>query len=124
MEELQITAAVLFGFILRIGIPIGLTILLARFLRRLDARWREEAEQQAIEIKLSAQRQTLLNLWLDQPCYTIKNCTAQEQKTCQAFTQVDKPCWEIRQSNGSLEKKCLECEYRKDLILAVEQESI
>jgi hypothetical protein len=122
MEELQITAAVIAGFILRIGIPIGLTFLLARFLRRLDARWREEAEQKVIERKLSTQRETLLNLWLDQPCYTIKNCTTEEKKTCLAFAQHENPCWEVYKANGNLAQRCQECEYRKELILAVGHE--
>lgn len=124
MEELQTTAAVIAGFILRIGIPIGLTFLLARFLRKLDARWREEAEQQAVEDKLLGQRETLLNLWLDQPCYEIKNCTAQQKSTCRAFSQTEKPCWEIQKSNGNLAKACQECEYRKELVLAIEQEKL
>ena len=61
MEELKITAALIAGIILRIGLPIGITFLLARFLRKLDSRWREEAEREAIETKLLQQRQTLLN---------------------------------------------------------------
>lgn len=37
-------AAVLLGFLIRLGIPIGLTILLTLFLRWLDKRWQTEAE--------------------------------------------------------------------------------
>lgn len=124
MEELITTAAVIAGILLRFGVPIGLTVLLARFLRKLDARWRDEAEQKAAEAILQSQRQTLLNLWLEQPCYTIKNCSAQQKENCRAFSQIEKPCWEIQKSNGSLSKACLECEYRKELVLAVEQEKL
>lgn len=124
MEELQITAAVIAGFILRFGIPIGLTFLLARFLRRLDTRWREEAELEVMEKHLSAQRQSLLNLWLDQPCYAIKNCSPIQKENCQAAAQSERPCWEIKQSNGRLAQCCQDCEYREELFLAVEKELI
>jgi hypothetical protein len=124
MEELQITAAVIAGILLRFGIPLGLTILLARFLRQLDSRWREEAEQKAIESQLQQQRQTILNLWLDQPCYSINNCTAQQKSICRAFSQTEKPCWEVKRSNGSLAPECLDCNYRQELVLAVEQEKL
>jgi H+/gluconate symporter-like permease len=123
MEELQITAAIIAGFILRIGIPIALTFLLGSFLRRLDTRWREEAEQQVMERKLSSQKESLLNLWLDQPCYTIKNCTSEEKETCQAYAQSEKPCWDVYKANGNLTQRCQECQYRKELFFAVGHEN-
>lgn len=124
MEELQITAAVIAGFILRIGIPLGLTFLLAKFLRGLDSRWREEAEQRIVEANMAAQQKQLLNLWLDQPCFAIKNCTPQEKENCRAFAQSEQPCWEIQRSNGSLAKCCQECAYRKELVLAIDAQQI
>jgi hypothetical protein len=120
MEELQITAAVIAGLLLRIGLPVGLTFLLARFLRKLDARWREEAEQKVIEKKRLEQQQTLLNLWLDQPCHSIMNCTEQQKETCKAYGQFAKPCWEINRANGNLSQRCQDCEYRKELTMVVE----
>jgi len=39
MDALPELIAVLIGFLVRLGIPIGLTALLAWLLRRLDARW-------------------------------------------------------------------------------------
>ena len=124
MEELKITAVLIAGIILRIGLPIGITFLLARFLRKLDSRWREEAELEAIETKLLQQRQTLLNLWLDQPCHEIRNCSPQERENCQALTHLEQPCWETNRVNGSISKRCQECEYRKELVLVIEQATI
>ena len=120
MEELQITAAIIAGILLRIGVPVGITFLLGSFLRKLDARWREEAKQEAIELQLIQQRQTLLNLWLDQPCHEIRNCTPQERENCKAAVHFEQPCWETHRANGSLASRCQECEYRKELFLAIE----
>jgi hypothetical protein len=124
MEELQITAAVIAGFILRIGVPIGITFLLGSFLRKLDSRWREEAKQEAIEMQMIIQRKTLLNLWLEQPCHEIKNCSPQERENCRAISQLDQTCWEIHQINGSMASRCQQCEYRQELFLAVDQTTI
>ena len=124
MEEFQITAALIAGILLRIGVPVGITFLLARFLRKLDSRWREEAKQEAIEMQMILQRQTLLNLWLDQPCHEIKNCSPQERENCRAMSQLDQPCWEINRANGNIASRCQQCEYRKELILAVDQTTI
>jgi hypothetical protein len=124
MEELQITAAVIAGLLLRIGLPVGLTFLLARFLRKLDSRWREEAEQKVIERKQFEQQQTLLNLWLDQPCYSIMNCTDQQKENCTAHSQTEKPCWEINRANGNLSQRCQDCEYRKELTLVIDSVKI
>lgn len=115
MEELQITAAVIAGLILRIGLPVGLTFLLAHFLRKLDSRWREEAEQKVIEKKHLEQQQILLNLWLDQPCYSIMNCSNELKKNCKAYNQRTKPCWEVNRSNGSMSQRCKDCAYRKEI---------
>jgi hypothetical protein len=120
MEELQITAAVIAGLLLRIGLPIGLTFLLARFLRKLDARLREEAEQKVIEKQRQVQQQTLLNLWLDQPCHSIMNCTDQQKESCEAYQQTEKPCWEIHRANGNLSQRCQDCGYRKELAMVVD----
>lgn len=115
MEELQIIAAVIAGLLLRIGLPVGLTFLLAHFLRKLDSRWREEAEQQVVERKKLEQQQILLNLWLDQPCYSIMNCSDEQKQNCDAYNQREKPCWEINRSNGSMAQRCKDCQYRKEL---------
>ena len=124
MDELQITAAVIAGILLRIGVPVGITFLLGSFLRKLDTRWREEAKQEAIEAQLIDQRQTLLNLWLDQPCHEIRNCSEEERKDCRAVNQTEQLCWESHQVNGVLASSCQECEYRQELILAVDHATI
>ncbi|MCP4357284.1 MAG: hypothetical protein GY796_04615 [Chloroflexi bacterium] len=43
---LEITA-VLLGLLIRLGIPLSLTILLSLFLKWLDRRWQAEAEAEA-----------------------------------------------------------------------------
>jgi len=115
MNELTISAAVLLGILLRFGIPIVITFGLAKFLRTLDERWRAEAEEEAAEAKYKAQQAALMQIWLQQPCWEIKNCTYEQRGQCKAFQQKEIPCWEIFRSNGNLNQRCQSCEYKKTL---------
>lgn len=45
MNEITIVLSVILGLILRVGIPVGITLLLGRFVHRLDARWQAEAKE-------------------------------------------------------------------------------
>lgn len=115
MNELTISAAVLFGIILRFGIPIFITFALAKLLRSLDERWRAEAEEEAAQAKIKAQQAALLQMWLDQPCWEIKNCSKEQRALCKAFQQKNIPCWETFRSNGSLSTRCQTCEYQQTI---------
>ena len=119
MNELTITAAVLFGILLRFGIPIAITFGLAWLLRRLDERWRNEAEQEAVQEKYKTQQAALLQMWLQQPCWEINNCSKEQQALCKAFQQKEIPCWEMFRANGSLSPRCKNCEYQKTLSEAI-----
>jgi hypothetical protein len=89
---------ILFGLLLRIGIPTGVTILVFSLLRRLDTHWQQEA--QAIPV-ISSQR----------PCWEIKGCTEEKRQDCPSYSQAGVPCWQVfRTKNGLLREDCLECD--------------
>jgi len=91
--------ALLTGLLLRIGIPILLTGGLVSILSRLDARWQKEAMQQKSP-KSSA----------PQPCWEQKGCSPEQMSACAASKSAE-PCWQaMRQSNGYMAQKCLDCE--------------
>jgi hypothetical protein len=113
MDEFIITISMVLGIIMRIGIPIGITFLLAHFLRRLDSKWRDEASQAQPGESISR------DLWLNNPCWGDMDCVEEQRKQCAAYNQTEKPCWEVFRENGSMDSKCWECEYRKELLLPV-----
>jgi len=119
MNDLTITAAVLFGILLRFGIPIAITFGLAYLLRRLDERWRAEAEEEAARAKYQAQQAALQKLWIQQPCWEIKSCSNEKRDHCLAYQEKEIPCWETFRANDSLSTRCQNCEYQQTL-----QESI
>jgi hypothetical protein len=113
MNEFTLTMSMVLGVLLRIGIPVGLTFLLANFLRGLDAKWRNEASQ------AQPGEAVLREMWLSNPCWDEMNCEDSQCEKCPAYQQREKPCWEVFLHNGRLNSKCQECEYRKELLLPI-----
>jgi hypothetical protein len=98
---MQINTFVLFllGTLLRIGIPVAVTILVIALLRRLDRRWQNES--QSLPVVPAGGK----------PCWEIKNCSAEKRKSCPAATQAGTPCWQVfRSKSGMLREDCLGCD--------------
>ena len=107
MEWLDAVVAVGLGFLLRLGIPILITIILVRFLRRLDERWQVEAEVAATPVK---------NIG----CWEIKECPHELRETCKAYLNPETPCWQVfRDPNGDMKEGCLGCKVFRDAPIAV-----
>jgi len=102
-ETLIQTAAMIIGLLLRFGLPVGLTILLGWFLRRLDARWAAEAEKELVEDKARAA------LAPDIKCWQIHNCPSRLRDACPAYAQPDSACFELFRVNGRLKPACRDC---------------
>ena len=97
-------AAILFGFLLRLGIPIALTFLLAMFLKWLDKRWQAEAKMEKAELNILAQDGKER-----QPCWEIHNCPQNLKKNCKAYANPATACWEVYRANGRLKPACQSC---------------
>jgi len=107
MDALLITAGLILGFILRLGIPIGITLLLSWGLKRLDAKWRAESLAEAqLNTKVLDQPS---EAYLAGPCWTIVNCAPAKRESCPVYQDPDMPCWEYRRTNGNYAKKCTTC---------------
>jgi len=87
-----------FGTLLRIGIPVAVTILVIALLRRLDRRWQKES--QSLPVVPAGGK----------PCWEIKGCSAEKRKRCPAAAQTGSPCWQVfRSKSGALREDCLGC---------------
>lgn len=120
MDGFLVTLYMILGLLLRIGIPIGVTLLIGWGLRRLDARWRAEAEAEKANINVMLQTA----IWQQNPCWETINCSEEKRKTCPAYNQREKPCWEVNRANGNLSKQCQNCIYRKELPIPLENQTI
>lgn len=105
MEWKELIATIFTGFILRLGVPIIITAVLARALRKLDLRWIAEAEKRRIRAHSlgAAVRQVC--------CWDAHDCPPEKRDACTAFAQPEIPCWQIfRDEQGLLLESCLVCE--------------
>lgn len=94
--------ALFFGLLLRLAIPIGITILIAYFLKRIDKRWQDEATQ--INIVTTSMVSQV-------PCWERNNCSAEKRASCPAYQNSQIPCWQqFRDSGGRLREGCLGCD--------------
>jgi hypothetical protein len=102
---LETFVALIVGILLRFGIPLGLTLLLAWLLRKLDLRWLEEVRRQRASMSSlgAAVRQVR--------CWETRRCNPERHATCEAFLQPEIPCWQhFRKDQGQLKEECLGCE--------------
>ena len=105
--------ALITGLLLRIGIPILFTGGLVYLLGQLDARWQKEAMQQRNPVLETGQK----------PCWEQKGCSPDQIAACPAAKSAE-PCWQaMRQSNGYLPQKCLDCQVFRNAPIPVPVQS-
>lgn len=98
MEGISILS-VLAGLLLRLGLPVALTLLVAYGLSRLDKRW----QQQANQYRPSPVRVI--------KCWVLNDCSPEQREACAAYQQAGSPCWQIfRDDAGRLQERCLGCD--------------
>ena len=104
MNEFSVILTLIAGFLLRFGIPIGITALLVYALRRLDQKWQREVE-------LAAQPELVqVSLFDKIRCWATNECSQEIRETCPAFIESGRPCWQVhRDVSGEMQPKCLEC---------------
>lgn len=103
MDAITAILAVITGFALRLVIPIAITAVAIYFLRRLDTRWKAEAETQFPQLVVEKPK-----------CWEINGCSAEMRATCSGY-KSEQPCWQaLRKKNGYLQDRCLGCDvFRK-----------
>ncbi|HKJ39136.1 MAG TPA: hypothetical protein VJ972_10190 [Anaerolineales bacterium] len=96
MESITSLLFILTGLLVRLAIPIAVTAVLIYGLRKLDARWQNEAQAPVPTEKLK--------------CWENKGCSPEQIKNCIAG-QSSLPCWQVyRLPNGYLREECISCE--------------
>lgn len=96
MVPINSLLAFLTGLVVRLAIPILVTVILIFLLRRLDARWQLDAQTHSPPVEKPQ-------------CWKIKGCSPEQIKHCEASTS-SVPCWQtFRLPNGYLQEKCLGC---------------
>lgn len=127
METLTTTSSIVLLSVLRLGVPIFITLGLGYLLHQLDARWQAEARKarQATEAAAAGKSQTVpkragqrsmqpiytLDVAGYKPCWGAKGCTAAMRAACAASHQPNVPCWQARTiAEGRLPSECKGCD--------------
>ena len=96
MDTMTAFLALCAGLLVRLALPISVTLVLVYFLRKLDAQWQDEAELQPVFITKPE-------------CWKIKRCSPEQRKGCIALSSP-LPCWQVfRLPNGYLREECNSC---------------
>ncbi|MEW5958089.1 MAG: hypothetical protein AB1801_10220 [Chloroflexota bacterium] len=110
-------AAVIGMFILRLGVPLAITLGVSYWLRRLDARWQAEALARRADTVLAQQEaggEPVIEMLavIEQPCcWEKKECPAGAFMVCPAYQRPELPCWLARlRAEGRLPRPCYGCE--------------
>ena len=91
-------------FLLRLGIPIIITLAVGYLLRRLDAKWEAEAQENSQSSTTPQMASTR------KPCWEEKGCTEQQMAQCPACKWHDLPCWMARlRVENKLPTACIDC---------------
>ncbi len=86
-------------FVLRIGVPILITLMLGAWLKHF-------LEEREAKVMPEPQPLTLAA----QHCWEVKQCPETEQARCAAKQRPDLPCWLALQVNGTgLKEGCYTC---------------
>ena len=89
---------ILLGLLLRLAIPVAITILVVFLLHRLDKRWQKEARELPV-------------IPASKPCWEIEDCPVEKRDNCPVYINKGKPCWQVfRNEDGVMKEACLSCE--------------
>jgi hypothetical protein len=116
VENWQAVLMVAGMFLLRLGVPVGITFAVAYWLRHLDAKWQAEAlARRADELarqQPQAKREIEILKVIDPPCWVTNSCSETKLLNCPACQQPEIPCWLARfRTEGRLPAKCYGCRY-------------
>lgn len=101
MEWLTTVSAIVLLVLLRVALPIAVTIAFILVFRWLDERWKKEAD--LADSKLVQ----VGNIG----CWDINKCPEEQRAKCTAYINPNKPCWQVfRDKNGRLQERCIGCD--------------
>ncbi len=100
-------------FILRLGVPLAITLAVGYGLLRLDRKWQAEAwaEWKSGQLEQEEQAGRATSPAAGQLCWDIKDCSQATREQCAAFKRPNIPCWLARRrAEGRLPAACYDCE--------------
>lgn len=109
MENLITTVIVILGLVVRIGLPVAVTLLVVRWLLQLDSQWQNQANEESVA------EGVIRILPGNVGCWEINGCSSEKRSHCTAYAHPESPCWQVfRNQSGALQERCLGCKVFKE----------
>ncbi len=114
---METVLAVIGLFVLRLGVPIVVMVLLSwgvsAYVQREEARALEAEKREALA-------RAVAEAAVPQACWDVKGCSAEDKADCPAVRRPDLPCWLAKQlAVGRLSPACEACPmYQRSLAAA------
>lgn len=87
------------GILVRLALPIAITLLVAYALRRLDQRWQRQG---------TGGRPGPVSIVR---CWVLNDCPEEQRASCAVYQDQNIPCWQFnRDERGRLAPRCLNCQ--------------
>ncbi len=101
-------------FLLRLGVPLAITVFVTWGLRRLDGRWQADAEaRQAVDVVRTGQVQAAAfkaPQAAQTACWKLRDCPEARRSGCAGCQEPGLPCWMARlRADGRLPNTCYGC---------------
>ena len=114
MQQLEAVLIILGMFLVRLGIPVAVIVVVSYWLRRVDARWAVEASAyqraKAWEGYPLAFPALVQKPAIEPPCWERRGCSPVQRTQCAAGQQPCLPCWLARlRQDGKLPAACTGC---------------
>jgi hypothetical protein len=113
MDQVLGALSVIGAFMLRLGVPVAITIGAVHLFRRLDIRWQTQ-DWQHWTARLEAAGGVTARKWLSRlanRCWDENSCEPSAVAKCSAHAHQSIPCWMARRAaEGLLPAKCHQCE--------------
>ena len=114
MQQLEAMLIILGMFLVRLGIPVAVIVVVSYWLRRVDARWAVEASAyqraKAWEGYPLAFPALVQKPAIEPPCWERRGCSPVQRTQCAAGQQPCLPCWLARlRQDGKLPAACTGC---------------
>jgi len=98
MPSLEHILSLIAGLLIRIGLPVTVSLGILYALKKLDKKWQKE--QLSLPVIASGY----------EACWKVKNCPEDQRKACPAFQNPEVPCWQtFKATTGLLKDTCLDC---------------
>lgn len=108
-QDLIDTFVVFLMFVLRIGVPVALTLAFGYWLEKKLAPREQARTQDALRVQ-TERRGTRTGKIIQIHCWNLKRCASAKRAQCAAYKHPELPCWLALQAEGEkVRADCFSC---------------